>query len=188
MLYSQPATPLRRRRSRGGCALCRQGTITASRGGREKGAAPVSWPTAGRARGQCAGRVPALTTDDLAKPSGCHQPCVGPRVAEAEGTICGGRSQHHESRDNLPIPFLSLGRAARLPRAGPTALDASAVPAPMPAYLCTHLALFQLTPAITAPPAGGGKGRQHGHRPHSRATINHKYLWINAQMYIDKHN
>jgi len=84
-LYSQPATPPRLLRRRRGCALCRQGAITALRGGRGKGADPVPWSAVGCPRGQCAGRVPALTPDGLARPRVAAGVAGGLQGTESEG-------------------------------------------------------------------------------------------------------
>jgi len=135
-LCSQPAAPRRLLRRRRGCALRRQGAITAPQGGRGKGTAPVLRPAAERARGQGAGRVPALAAAGPSRPWGIAGHAVGPDSIESEGATCGGRSHDHRSRESLPPPSLPPGRAIRLPRAGPTALDACAVPAPLPACLC----------------------------------------------------
>ena len=56
-LCSPPAAPPRLLRRRRGCSLRQQGAITAPRGERGKGTAPVLWPAAERARGLCRQRA-----------------------------------------------------------------------------------------------------------------------------------
>jgi len=135
-LCSLPAAPPRLLRRRRGCALRRQGAITAPRGGRGKGTASVLWPTAECARGQGTSCVPTLAAAGQSRPWGIAGHAVGPDSIESEGATCGHRPHDHRSRESLPPPSLPPGRAIRLPRAGPTALDACAVPASLPACLC----------------------------------------------------
>jgi len=98
--------------------------------GREKALLPSCGPLPGvlvaRALAVC--RCCRLT----ARPQDVAGVAGGLHGAESEEATCGGWPHDHESGERLPPPVLVPGRAAPLPRAGPAALDASAVPAPLP--------------------------------------------------------
>ena len=157
-LCSQPAAPPRLLRRRRGYALDRQAAITAPQGGRGKGTAPVLWPAAGCARGQGAGRVPALAPDGLTRPRVAAGVAGGLQGTESEGATCGHRPHDHKSRESLPAPGRAPGSGAWLPCAGPTALDACAVP--MPACLCPTWPSGPAHAADHRAACGRGKGPQ----------------------------